>query len=77
MHVPRVPMVGSNSVVRSFVSWEEQSDQSGTSKLFMYNSDDNMAASIQFQGPCYFLDLSFSNFQTAISVEVSAEAETA
>ena len=68
VHVPRVPMVGPGGVVANLLTTATGQVDSGMSILKL-SGKDNRAANISFQGPCYFLDVAFENFKTAIEIE--------
>jgi hypothetical protein len=68
LHVPRVPMIGPGGVVANLLTAKTDQIEAGMSVLMM-SGKDNQAANISFQGPCYFLDVAFENFETAIAID--------
>ena len=67
VHVPRSPMTGPGGVVANLLTTATGQIESGMSVLMM-SGKDNRAANISFNGPCYFLDVAFENFKTAIEI---------
>ena len=68
LRVPRVPMIGPGGVVANLLTAKTDQIEAGMSVLMM-SGKDNQAANISFQGPCYFLDVAFENFETAIAID--------
>jgi len=71
LHVPRAPMIGPGGVVANLLTAKTGQIESGMSVLMM-SGKDNRAANISFQGPCYFLDVAFENFETAIAIDFAS-----
>ncbi|NIA09444.1 MAG: hypothetical protein GWP10_06885, partial [Nitrospiraceae bacterium] len=67
LHVPRAPMIGPGGVVANLLTTKTSQIKPGMSVLMM-SGKDNRAANISFQGPCYFLDVAFEDFKTAIAI---------
>ncbi len=65
---PRAPMVGPRGVVANLLAARENRLEKGMSVLKMSGSNDQ-TPNLSFEGPCYFLDVAFENFSTAISID--------
>ena len=71
IHVPRAPMIGPRGVVANLLTAKTGQIEPGMSVLMM-SGKDNRAANISFQGPCYFLDVAFEDFKSAIAINSSS-----
>lgn len=67
LYVPAAPMTGAEGLVTKCLSLKEGQQDSGMTTLMMYG-ENNQATNISLRGPCYFLDMAFKNFETAISI---------
>lgn len=68
LHVPRAPMIGQGGIIGKLLTTRTGQVESGMSVLMMLGKN-GRAANISFEGPCYFLDVAFENFEIGIAID--------